>query len=301
MLGGAAWADYDGDNLIDLLVYGKDSLGISQTTLLHNNGSGFDPDTSQQLTGLSMGDAAWTDMDADGDPDLLMTGEISPRHSLTAVYRNNAGTLTPTSQPGIPNLSLGHCRWADFDNDGDRDFILTGFNEVFGFQGVIGKNDGQGNFAPVSNPLYSTRDWTSLAVGDFDGDGLPDIAFSDISPRLAEGMRTRILKNVGALNFSVVSSAVPGLYEGSLAFGDQDGDGKKDLLVTGSGVTTHAAVYRCQGGQFMATSASFRGIGQGDAVWADFDQDGDLDVVLSGKSDAGLSTSFFKTVAEAWH
>jgi hypothetical protein len=171
---------------------------------------------------------------------------------------------------------------------------LTGFNEVVGFQGVIGKNDGQGNFVPVSNPLYSTRDWTSLAVGDFDGDGLPDIAFSDISPRLAEGMRTRILKNVGALNFSVVSAAVPGLYEGSLAFGDQDGDGKKDLLVTGSGVTTHAAVYRCQGGQFLATSASFRGVGQGDAVWADFDQDGDLDVVLSGKTDAGLSTLFFQ-------
>jgi hypothetical protein len=293
MHGAIAWADYDGDSNIDLLICGLDTSGMRRTYLLHNSGSSMDIDTSQSLMQVSDGDAAWGDIDNDGDPDLVLTGETSPRHSITQVYLNNSGSLSPLATPTIPGLVTGRTRLADLDADGDLDMFLTGFNEVQGFQGLIARNDGGGNFTKIANPVFATKEWTSTAVGDFDGNGLPDISYSDISPRLSEGMRTVVLRNNGNLHFTPVTSNATGLYGGSLDFADLDGDNDLDLLASGTGISPHVATYLYDNGQFTLRQSSLVAMA-GEAAFSDFDQDGDPDVVAAGRSSSGLETFVYQ-------
>ncbi|MFN8394080.1 MAG: VCBS repeat-containing protein [Bacteroidia bacterium] len=291
--GAVAWADYDGDGLQDLLVCGRDTSEVRRTLLLHNSGMSMDIDTSQQLVALSSGDAAWADMDGDGDPDLVLTGETAPRQEVTLVYRNNGGNLALQATTSLPGLSMGRARWADLDGDGDSDLFLTGFNTMAGFKGIIGRNDGGGVFTAVENPAYATRDWTAVGIGDIDGNGLPDIAFSDVSPRLSEGMRTVVLRNNGGLHFSTLPSPVPGMYGGSMEFGDWDGDGDRDLLASGFGTKPQTGIYKYHSGQYLVTGITLMEVGSGEARWVDLDVDGDLDVVVSGMSMAGPQTRVY--------
>ncbi|MFN8396691.1 MAG: VCBS repeat-containing protein [Bacteroidia bacterium] len=292
--GALSWADYDADGLQDLLICGQDSGGQRQTILLHNSGTSLDPDTSQALAAVSLGDAAWADMDADGDPDLVVTGESGPRRSVTLVYRNVGGVLTLVPTPDLPGLGMGRVRWADMDNDGDPDLVLTGFSEALGFQGLIGRNDGLGVFIAVRPPALNTREWTALDVADVNGDALPDLAFSDISPRVDEGVRTLVLRNAGNMNFiAMATPSLAPLHNGSLDFGDMDGDGRPDLLSSGMAAGPQVAVYKNTGTQFLISS-NLTGVGYGDAVWADFDADGDMDLVLAGLGAAGAIMEVYR-------
>lgn len=295
--GAVAWADYDGDGLLDLFIGGADSAGLRQSLLLHNSGISLDVDTAQALQGLDEADATWGDMDSDGDLDLALTGEAAPRQSRTLIYQNNSGVLTAVPTPDLPGLGMGRVRWADMDNDGDLDLVLTGFNEALGFQGLIGRNDGGGTFVAVRPPALATREWTALDVADVNGDGLLDLAFSDISPRVDEGSRVQVLRNAGNLVFQPLAHpALVPLHNGSLAFGDMDGDGKADLLSTGMGTAPTTATYKNTGTQFLP-SGGFTGVGYGDAHWVDCDADGDLDMVLAGMGAGGAVTEVYRNTA----
>jgi len=58
---------------------------------------------------------------------------------------------------------------ADLDGDGDLDALIAGKR-----QATIWWNDGQGSFSR-SNQRFRYSDRHALAVGDFNGDGYPDI------------------------------------------------------------------------------------------------------------------------------
>src|SRR5262249_17328053 len=74
-------ADLDGDGDQDLFIGGKSIPGrypeIPPSNLLINNGDGkFIDKTPPDISALGMiSDAAWTDMNNDGKPDLMVVGE----------------------------------------------------------------------------------------------------------------------------------------------------------------------------------------------------------------------------------
>lgn len=291
--GAAAWADYDSNGQPDLLLCGIDSAGNRQTILLKKVGNAYVTDTAQHLIGVSGGDADWADMEGDGDVDLVLTGEKSAGHGVTAIYENQGGILNLLATPNLPGLSMGHAIWADFDHDGDKDIFLTGFSEVEGFVGMIARND-LGAFSAVKDPIFATREWTAAEVGDFNADGFPDIAYSDRSPKITEPMRVAVLKNLGALHFSAVPMPLAGFYGGSLDFADLEGDGDLDLLCTGinSSPVTHLCNY--VSGQFSPVGTTLVAVSDGDAAWLDFDHDGDPDIVEAGRTSTGLEMRAYR-------
>jgi hypothetical protein len=298
MQGAAAWADYDGDSLQDLFICGLDSGGVRRSYLLHNTGSSMDIDTAQSLVQVAFGDAAWGDMDGDGDQDLVVSGETAPRQGATVVYENVGGTMTALSTPNLPGLIAGRTAWADFDQDGNLDLFLTGFSVMEGFRGMIAQNDGSGGFVRVEDSLYTAREWSAVGVGDFDRDGLPDIAFADISPRIEEGLRAVVLRNQGGMQFSGVSHFIPGFYGGNLDFADADGDGDLDLLCSGMGVEPVTSVFLYQSGQFQVTSqGAVVALGHGEARWADFNLDGDLDFVSCGRKGLTVESLVYRKIS----
>ncbi len=74
-----AWADYDNDGKLDLLITGQDSLNLGSTILYHNTGSGFENKTSviPGIPSLYYSAVAFGDYDNDGYKDLVLSGAQS--------------------------------------------------------------------------------------------------------------------------------------------------------------------------------------------------------------------------------
>jgi hypothetical protein len=92
------------------------------------------------------------------------------------------------------------------------------------------------------------------------------------------------------------NTTLPGIWAGSTAWGDYDGDGDPDLLIVGLTGTAEncvpiARIYRNTGGVFTDINAGLPAIYLGKAAWGDYDGDGDLDVAISGflDNDSGLT------------
>jgi len=85
--------------------------------------------TEISLTGVNESSVAWGDYDNDGDLDILITGLSDPGGWISKIYSNN-GNNSFTEQTGISltGVAQGSVAWGDYDNDGDLDILLTGYN-----------------------------------------------------------------------------------------------------------------------------------------------------------------------------
>ncbi len=144
-------------------------------------------------------------------------------------------------------------------------------------------------FTNTSSSGLASNDVHSVAVGDFNGDGLPDLF------RGAEV--DRLFRNNGSGSFTDVTgnSGITADPEGDTAFsitGDFDNDGDLDLFV-GGGLFGFRAVqlYQNNGNGSFTDVTATKGLTQEppgveetirnrSAAFADFDKDGDLDLVL---------------------
>ncbi len=129
---------------------------------------------------------------------------------------------------------------------------------------------------------------SSVAWGDYDNDGRLDILLTGYSSSL--GNIARVYHNDGGGSFTAINAGLPGVYQGSVAWGDYDNDGKLDILISGysSDYGYIARVYHNDGGgSFSDVNAGLPGIGYSSVAWGDYDNDGRLDILLAGSSSTG--------------
>jgi hypothetical protein len=125
------WGDIDNDGDLDLVLTGFDSDGVRHSEVYENSRSPLHNFVIlQSLTGVSDTSLAWEDYDTDGDLGLALSGQIEAEAAkFTKIYGNDDGVLTDSGIELIPVWS-GSLAWGDYDNDGDLDLALTGWNNV---------------------------------------------------------------------------------------------------------------------------------------------------------------------------
>lgn len=257
----AAWADYDGDGLLDLYV-GNETFGDRPypAQLFRNLGDGSFQDVAPSLgvdvVGIVKG-VAWGDYDNDGRPDLY----VSRTGAANVLFRNAGPTQSGgwsfedrTASAGVGQPIDAFATWFwDYDNDGWEDLFVAGYRTEYGdvAAGYLGlshdselprlyRNRGDGTFQDVTADTGLDRILFSMGsnFGDLDNDGWLDHYQATGDPNLQALMPNRMFRNVAGQRFEEVTvSGGFGLLDKGhgVAFADLDHDGDQDVFVTMGG------------------------------------------------------------------
>ena len=247
-------------------------------------------DTTQVLNDSDSGSVACADIDLDGDNDLLITGN-GPTTSITStLYVNDgSGNFTAVSQPAIVNIFDGASEFADVDNDGDMDLMMTGNDGSPAATANLYMNDGTGNFTIASGTPFETSNSGDIDFGDIDGDNDLDLIMTGLDA--AGTAFSKLYLNDGLGSFTLVSGTTfTAVWKGSTEFIDVDNDGDLDLLICGSDTsdipTTNLYENNGSGTFSLVTGTPFDNIEFGDIAFGDTDNDGDQDILLVGQNDS---------------
>ncbi|MGD8635120.1 MAG: VCBS repeat-containing protein, partial [Gammaproteobacteria bacterium] len=166
-------------------------------------------------------------------PDLPFV-DVTGTAGIGFVHRNGA-----TGDRLLPETMGGGVAFSDLDADGDPDLLFVN-SRSWPWSGGADEsattrlylNDGEGRFTDASegSGLDVSLYGMGVALGDADGDGLPDVFITAVGGN-------RLYRNLGAGRFRDVSAeaGVSGADDGwstSAAFLDYDRDGDLDLFVT---------------------------------------------------------------------
>ena len=186
---------------------------------------------------------------------------------------------------GIIDAGRSAVAWADYDNDGDLDVLVTGLGSGDVKVGKVYRNDA-GAFTDIHAAIEAFKD-ASVCWGDYDSDGDLDLV---IAGNTDAGDQSAIYNNDGGV-FTDANAGLIAVSNGAARWSDYDNDGDLDLFVTGNWM---AKIYRNDDGTFTDTQQDFGFWSSSSMAWGDFDNDGDLDILLIGDSGAGAKTKIFE-------
>lgn len=173
-----SFADIDADGDKDAILTGRDNSFIPVTYLYLNDGLGNF--TIVSSTGLEnvFGKSLFSDIDNDGDQDLLLTGYNDLNVPSSKLYTNNgSGTFTEISGAGIQPLGYNDAVFTDIDNDSDFDILIVGYNGSLSVAKLY-LNDGSGSFTEITGLPFEGVSDGSIAIADFNGDNKKDVLIS---------------------------------------------------------------------------------------------------------------------------
>lgn len=224
---GVAMGDFNGDNKLDLAT---DDWQNNRVTVLFNNGQGgfLSPGASFPVGKMPYHKLRAADVNKDGRADVVTTNFEGG--NVTILLADGKGSFSqPKGSPfeankqpfaiaigdlnadGNPDLAVGHYSGDITDTSGDRMSILLGV--------------GDGTFRLSWSQAAPGKAPTSVAIGDVNGDGIPDAVFGNY----ANASVTVVLGSRREFTLAPGSPLAVGSHP-SVAVGDLNGDGKADIV-----------------------------------------------------------------------
>jgi hypothetical protein len=320
---GLVVADFDGDGESDLAVFGAFSPSCGATSgaisiLLGNGHGGF----KTKSTICSYGNAPFAgvagDFNHDGKMDLAVlsaNGDVpcgdAGCAALTIYLGNGDGTFTEYKNFGLDGDYFSIAT-ADFNRDGNLDlavsYVSWGIPDVAVFLG-----DGNGSFNGFGNLSDGYLASSSLALGDFNNDGIVDIASVGYGGTIGGGPQIGpvaiFLGNPdGGFTLAPSQPNIKTVNPTTVMAGDFTGNGNLDLAIADEGSTTLTILKGKGDGTFkQVTGEPTLPLSSNLVGMADFNGDGILDLAYStapntitlflGKGDGTFQPGLSGTVA----
>lgn len=290
--GAIASADFDGDGRPDLVV--SNCFGGGPSVLLGGGDGSFAAPRVQRI-GIDACTVGTGDFDADGNADLVV-GSYQERVLRVLLGRGDGTFSSPSATHRTP-AQPQQVAIADLDRDTRLD--IAAVSDTPGDVTILlGKGDG--SFDPMGQVPVGAGYGASIASGDFNADGVPDLVVSDA----AKGLQgeAEVLLGLGDGTFAPKVGYAVGFAPEFIAAGDLDGDGRLDLvtnnafssdlsLLFGRGDGTFRPELRIRNGEEhglapVGVDATNGGAG---VTLADFDADGRLDIAATHAVFSGIS------------
>jgi uncharacterized protein (TIGR03437 family) len=225
---GIAVGDFNGDGKQDLAVANAGSNNV--TVLLGNDMGGFTPAIGSPFTvGTFPLSVAVGDFNGDGIQDLAIANSTS----ANVVVLLGNGSASFTAAPGSPftaGRGAGSVAVGDFNGDGIEDLATA--NQVDSNVTVLLGN-GSGGFSPAQgSPFGAGGSPSSVMVGDFNGDGLKDLAVANFN---TNNITVLLGNGAGGFNAAPASPFTVGTNPYSVVVADYNGDGIEDLATANYG------------------------------------------------------------------
>jgi hypothetical protein len=241
------------------------------------------------------------DLDGDGKPELVISNGNS---GTLSVLRNTStsGSINASSFAAKVDFASGnfteHVAIGDVDGDGKPDlvFIQSGSIAVMRNTSTTGSINAA-SFAPKVNftPIFSGA--SSVAIGDVDGDGKPDLVSANSTANTISVVRNTSIP--GSLSFAAKVDFSTAGTPSSLAIGDVDGDGKPDVVTTNAAASSNSvSVLRNTSTSGSISASSFAakidftvGATPRSVAIGDVDGDGKPDLVVANSAASPASTT----------
>ncbi len=256
--------DFNGDNKLDVAVGTTSPDGTAGNIMVYRgNGNGTFTQPILNFSNLPVQSLMVGDFNGDGELDTLIgtkDGGFGPAEGI--VFLNNgSGKFTEQTPFGTGDFG-GPIAVGDLNGDGNLDVVFS--SEVEGSATVyFYLGNGAGSFTLKQQQDLLGEGGGLAAVGDFNGDGILDVAVPDSGQ-----IDVFIGNGDGTFKPYVGYSTTCG---GVVAAADVNGDGKLDLVSEG------LCVLLGNGDGTFGSSVSYVGSGAG-VIFGDFNGDGKLDV-----------------------
>ncbi len=288
-----AVADFDGDGKLDIaatdyyngVVQIFKGVGDGTFTL----GGSYPTDAASS----SPMEVVAADFNGDGFPDLAVANSAG---SNVGVLLND-GTGDFSALANYPTCSSSVAiTAADLNGDGFPD-LLVPLPSCTGMAVLLNMGDGTGTFNPETDFGVGNNP-QQVAVGDLNGDGIPDLAITlDGGALNSQGIGVALGNGDGTFQPVNVPPYPTTLqpnyrqpYPGDIRLVDLDGDGNLDLVYNNTNFGTVGVMYGIGDGTFYDPVEYPVGVNIYGLALGDLNGDGAVDVVTAGFYTSGVTT-----------
>lgn len=230
-------------------------------------------------------DAAFGDVDGDGDLDIV----IAVESDVNRLYINDGAGKFTWKEGVFRDIKTDseHVRLADFNNDGKLDAIFVAEDDQ---TPELYLGNGDGTFRDLSDRLPGKSEGNGLAVGDVNKDGLPDILVGNSGSDGQDFLWLNNRQQPGSFTDATAAN-LPKINDSTqdIKLGDIDGDGDLDMIV-GNEIPPNRLLINDGKGVFIEKPGQLEllvPLHTRETVLFDADGDGDLDILMANLTSNG--------------
>jgi hypothetical protein len=227
------------------------------------------------------------DFDGDGMPDMAAVANSGSAASAVSIFRKTSTTGFIASSSFDTRVDLTASSYTqsiavgDLDGDGKPDIVTA--NYLSGTISIFHNTSTPGTISFESKVDISVGSPGSVAIGDLDGDGLPDIVVGNISATTVYVLRNT--STAGSITFDLAVSLTTANTVQQVLIADVTGDGKPEILATSYGSSSYVSIFKnnCSSGTISFASKADYSVGTYSRQFAvgDMDGDGKPDLIVS--------------------
>lgn len=267
----------------------RDFQNDTEITIYRGKGDGT---LDYHLDGYGLSDSgqttipAFADFNNDGRLDFALVQEDGSIPGLYVFLGNSRGRFSLTG--GGPGCYAGSAAYAgDFNGDGLIDLAFLGYEQCSPSDPgpvLVSLGNGEGDFTPTPQIVTSLVSPVAAVVGDFNGDGILDLAFADSG----SSALSVLLGNGDGTFTQATGEPDAGQTTQFIATADLNGDGILDLVLIDS--SNSILIFLGNGdGTFQNPITVAVGNGASQLAIGDFNNDGRLDLAVVNTADNTVS------------